>query len=108
MGQIILVDMGLLRQGIQGESLFKVQINIPPDGGALAVASCGSSLCGSGQSRASHQADNQNFHICLADIFIARLLQLHLPEDVSQTGGNVQTFEMIQNTELAIGAVAHG
>lgn len=108
MGQVIFVDVSLLRQGVQGEGLFEVNVDIPADGGALTVSGQGNGRCGHRQSGAAHEPDNENFHIGLTDILIAGLFKFHLPENVSQTGSDVQTFVVVQNTELSVGTVVNG
>ena len=107
-GEIIFIDVGLLGQLLQSQRFLEVQVDILPDGGALAVAGNHLGLCLDRQGGAAHEADDQDLHIGLADILVSCVFQFHFPEDVPQAGGDLHAFIMIQNAELAVGVFAGG
>ena len=63
--------MSIFCQLLQSQGFFEMQIDVPFDSGTLAV--CGNNLrfCGNCQSGGAHQADDEDFHICLAYIFVS-------------------------------------
>lgn len=106
MGKIILVHVGIFSQLFQGQCLLKMQIDVSFDGSTLAVAGNHLGLCGDSKGSIAHQADDQNLHIGLADIFITGVLLFHFSQNISKTSGNFHTFKMIQDIELTVGIFA--
>ena len=106
MGKVEFVHMCFFRQLFQSQGFFEMYIDMAPDSGALTVAGDGLGFGGNGQGSASHEADNENFHIGLANILVSWVFQFHFPEDVPETAGNFHTFKMIQHTELSVGVFA--
>ena len=95
--------MGFIRQQIQCQGFLKMVVDIATDLGALSVSGDSREFLSYGKSGIAHEADHQNFHKCLTDIFIAGAFLLHFPENVSQTTGDFRTFKMIQQAELSVG-----
>ena len=108
MGEIVFVHVCFFCQLIQRQGFFEMVVDIPADSGALVIAHGVLRFSGHRKSGASHQADDQNFHERLANILITWLLQLHFTENIAQAGGNIHTFKMVQNAELAVGIFGNG
>ena len=108
MGQVVLVHMSILCQLLQSQCFLEMQVDVPFDGSTLSVAGNHLRIHGNSEGSIAHEADNQNFHISLADIFISGILLFHLTQDISDTSGDLHTFKMIQNTELAVGVFTGG
>ena len=100
--------MAFFGQLLKGKGFFKMQIDITPDRGALAVCGYGLGFRGDGKAGGAHKANDQNFHVGLANILIAGVFLLHLPEDISETAGYFHTFIMIQNIKLSVGRIPVG
>ena len=108
MGKVEFVHVCLFCQLIQREGFLEMVVDIPADSSTLVVAHGVLGFSGHRKSGAAHEADDQNFHKSLANILITRLLQLHLTQDIAQTRGNVHTFKMVKDAELAVGILGDG
>ena len=108
MGKVEFVHVCLFCQLIQREGFLEMMVDIPADSSTLVVAHGVLGFSGHRKSGAAHEADDQNFHKSLANILITRLLQLHLTQDIAQTRGNVHTFKMVKDAELAVGILGDG
>ena len=105
-GQIVFIHVPLLRQLVQSQRFLEVQVDVPADGGALAVGGDCLGMCWDGQGGAAHEPDDENLHIGLAHILVAGAFHLHFPEDISQAAGDLHAFKLIQDAELSVGCIA--
>ena len=108
MGEIEFIHMSFLSQLFQCQRFFEVKINISPDGSTLSVGRNCLRFGGDSKGSTSHEPDNQDLHIGLANIFVSGIFLLHFPKNISQAAGDLYTFEMIQNVELSVGVIICG
>lgn len=107
MGQIVFVHMGDLCQMLQGQLLLEMGIDVPPDGGALAIGGREGVLVDC-QIDTAHQLGDQNLHIGLADDLVAWLLVEAFLDDVVDAGGDAVVVVVIQDPETVICVLHHG
>ena len=107
-GEVVFVHVGFLRQKLQRQGILEMQVDVTLYRRALTVAGARLGFGGNGKGNAAHQPDDQDLHIGLTDILVAGVFLLHLPENVSQTGGYLHALKMIQNIKTVIGIFTGG